>query len=232
VTVHSRWVDRRVAVEKIVVASRGGLGLRGLVAVLSVSASLLMTATASAAVVTTGEPMEVTLAGTTFTGTVTDVVPGSTFHFQFWWDSYPQHEEQTTAEPLPPDPEVHVTQEVRGLMSMYKEGLNYTDQLVVEEPGGVVVGQPVSFQTPPTLYGKAPPPSLTCRVRKVTGLWLADARRVLSHTPLCGHMRIVVLPQRGHLLHTRRSYRVVSQSPWAGSRVPWYHSSIFLRVKT
>jgi hypothetical protein len=205
--------------------------LRMLVAVLSVSASLVVTATASAAVVTTGEPREIFPDAATFTGTVTNVVPGSTFHFQFWWDNYPQHMNQTTTEPLPPDPEVKVTQKTFGVSSMVKVGLDYTYQLVVEEPGGIVLGQPVSFQTPPTLYEKAPPPPSMCRVRKVTGLWLADARHVLSHAQGCGQIRIVVLPQLGHRLHVHRSYRVVSQSPWAGSSIPWYHSSIFLRVK-
>jgi hypothetical protein len=230
VTARSRWIGHRVAVGKGADASRKMSALRMLISVLSVSASLMVTATASAVVVTTGEPLEISPGAATFTGTVTGGVPGSTFHFQFWWDSYPQHVNQTTTEPLPQDPEVHVTQKTFGVTSMVKAGLDYTYQLVVEEPGGVVVGQPVSFQTPPTLYEKAPPPPGTCRVRKVTGLRLANARRVL-HAPGCGQIRIVVLPQGGQHLHARRSYRIVSQSPSAGSRIPWYHSSVFLRVK-
>ena len=223
-------MDGRVTTENAVAASRGRSVLRWLVAVLSVSVSLVATATASAAVVTTGEPKEIFAGGAMFTGTVTDVVPGSIFHFEVWWDSYPQHVDQTTTEPLPPDPEVHVTQE-HGLSPSTAESLYYTYRLVVEEPGGVVVGQPVSFQMPPTLFGKAPPPPGMCRVRKVTGLRLADARRVLSHAPGCEQIGIVVLPQQGHHLHARRRYRVVSQSPRAGSRIPSYHSSLFLRVK-
>lgn len=234
--VHSPRVGGRVAAEKTVGASHGGAVLRRLVAVLSVSASLAGTAAASAAVVTTGEPVEIFASGATFTGTVMDVVPGSTFHFQFWWDSYPQYVEQTTMEPLPPDPEVHATQRTVGLSSMSAEGLHYTYRLVVEEPSGVVLGQPVSFQTSPSLVHESPAPPPKCRVRKVTGLRLADARRVLSHAPICGFVRTVVLLQgrgsaRAPLAFARR-YRVVSQSPGAGSRIPDMHpSSIFLRVK-
>lgn len=201
--------------------------LRRLVAVLSVSVSLLVVATANAAV-TTGEPTAIGGGTATLNGTVTDAASGSTFHFEFWWDSSPQYVTQTKTEPLPPGPEVRVTQKVEDLSSTSKGGLDYTYRLVVSEPGNVVIGQPVSFQTTKG-SPKALPPRPSCRVRKVASLQLASAKHALLHAPACGSIHIMVAPQ-GHYSHSGKNYRVVAQSPHAGSLIPW-NGSITLRVK-
>lgn len=212
--------------EGIMSTHRGRPMLRRLVAVLSVAVSLLVVATASAAV-TTGEPTAIGGGTATLTGTVTDAAPSSTFHFEFWWDSQPQYVTQTKTEPLPPGSEVRVTQKVEDLSSTSKEGLDYTYRLVVSEPGNVVTGQPVSFQTtkgsPMSL-----PPRPSCRVRKVIGLRLANAKHALLRAPACGSVHIMVAPQ-GHHSHAGKNYRVVAQSPHAGSLIPW-DGSITLRV--
>ena len=181
------------------------------------ASSLVFASACGAVTVTTGPAEDIASEAATLTGVVSGAAPGSTFYFEFWWDEVPQHVEQSTAEAVPSAAEVRVMQKVYGFSASPTAGLFYTYRLVVNEPGEIVSGQPVSFETTPA-GGMVRPASPKCRVASVIGRRLQVAERLLRKPAHCRYLRILVGSRLGGAL-SKRNARVESQSVRPGTLI-------------
>ena len=179
--------------------------------------SLVFVAACHAATVTTGPAEDIASDTATPTGIASGVAPGSTFHFEFWGDEMPQHVEQSVTEAVPSSAEVRVMQRVYAFSASSEPASLNINRLVVNEHGGVVLGQLVPFKTIPA-GGATLPIFRKCQVARVIGRRLQAAVRLLHKPSSCRSLHIVIRPRQGGG-RSRRDARVAAQSIKPGALI-------------